>query len=298
MHKYQILLYYKYVYIADPQRIRDWQENLCRQLNLKGRIIVAQEGINGTVEGLVENTEEYIREMNKNSIFVDIVYKKSIGTGDAFPRLSVKVRPEIVSLHLDNENFYPWEVTGKYITAEELFNWYIQNKEFYVVDMRNDYEHRVGYFEKSILLPLKNFRDLPNVVHSISHLKDKTIVTVCTGGVRCEKGSGYLIKKVFKYVYQLKDGIVTFMEKFPNKYFLGKLFVFDKRVVIGFNIDSQEHVIVSKCERCGTASDNYVNCAYLHCKNIRRFIVCQECLKKDTFNSYCSVDCFTKDSPK
>ncbi len=287
---FQILLYYKYVNIDDPEKLRQDQIELCKNLNLKSRIIVAKEGINGTLEGKIEDTERYIQNMQNDSRFADMRYKKSTGTGNAFPRISVKVRPEIVSLHLGEEDFSPIETTGKYISAEELHDLFKSGDEFYIIDMRNDYEHKVGYFKNSILPALSNFRDLPNIVGDIAHLKDKKIITVCTGGVRCEKASGYLVKKGFNDVSQLKDGIVSYMEKYPNEDFLGKLYVFDGRVAMGFDTDSKNHVIVGKCDKCGKSSDNYVDCDYIHCKGHRHFICCENCLDENG-KSFCSDEC-------
>ena len=170
---------------------------------MKGRIIIAAEGLNGTVEGLLEHTQQYVEEMRKDLRFADMNFKRSPGTGQAFPKLSVKARSEIVSAHLGDEDVNPNEMTGKYLSAEELYNWIHSDKEFYIVDMRNDYEHSVGFFRNSILPPLKNFRDLPKILPSLTHLKNKTVVTVCTGGVRCEKASGFLVKHGFTDVYQL-----------------------------------------------------------------------------------------------
>lgn len=290
MNNYQILLYYKYIHLDNPEKFRDEQINLCQKLNLKGRIIVAPEGLNGTVEGLLEDTEKYIAEMNKDSRFADMNYKKSEGNGQSFPKLSVKARDEIVSLHLGEEDFSPEETTGKYLSAEEMHEWIHSGKEIYIVDMRNDYEFKVGYFKNSILPPLKNFRDLPEVLPQLEHLKEKTVITVCTGGVRCEKASGYLVRKGFKDVYQLHNGIVTYMEKYPNEDFLGKLYVFDNRVVMGFNTNSPEHTVVSTCDKCGKTSDNYVDCSYKHCKGHRHFVCCEDCYSADG-RTYCSQKC-------
>lgn len=288
----QILLYYKYVKIDDPVEVMNAQREICEKLNLKCRIIIAKEGINGTLEGEKENTEKYIEYMESQELFKGIHYKKSPGTGDAFPRISIKVRSEIVSAKLGDEDIDPNQITGKHLTAEELHEWYQNGEEFYIVDMRNDYEHKVGYFENSILAPLSNFRELPKVLETIAHLKDKKILTVCTGGVRCEKASGYLVKHGFKNVYQLFGGIQTYMEKYPNENFLGKLYVFDGRTVVGFNTDSAEHVIVGKCDKCGETSDNYVDCNYIHCKGHRHFICCENCYSADG-QPYCSDECYT-----
>ena len=128
----------------------------------------------------------------------------------------------------------------KYLSSEELDDW-TQNKdkEFYIVDMRNNYEYSLGHFKNSIL---------PKILPELEHLKNKTIVTACTGGIRCEKASEFLLKNNFADVYQLKDGTHTYMEKYPNRDLLGELFVFDNRVAIGFNLDSSDHKIV--CANC------------------------------------------------
>lgn len=289
--QYQVLLFYKYVNIDDPEQVKQDQSDLCKELGLKCRTIVAHEGINATLEGTVAATEEYIKRMQGNSLFKDIHFKRSQGNGRAFPKITVKVRPEIVSASLGADDVNPSVTCGKYITSEQLHEWLTKkNKEFYMVDMRNDYEHKVGYFEGSILAPLKNFRDLPKVLEELDHIKDKTVVTVCTGGIRCEKASGFLVKHGFSDVYQLYGGIHAYMEKYPNQHFKGKLYVFDGRVTMGFNVDSTEHQIVGQCEKCGEPADSYIDCGYLHCRNHRHFICCQECRDLEG-KAFCSNNC-------
>jgi UPF0176 protein len=284
---YQVLLYYKYVTIEIPEKVRNEQRKLCEELGLKGRIIVASEGINGTVEGTVEATEKYIEAMEKSEYFQYIHYKKSVGTGNAFPKLSVKARKEVVTARL--HDLSPNEITGKYITADELHAWFESKKEFYIVDMRNDYEYISGHFEGFIPSGLHNFFDLPDVLPKIAHLKDKTIVTVCTGGIRCEKASGFLVSNGFKDVYQLLDGIQTYMEKYPNKHFKGKLYVFDNRLTLGFNTNSPEHEIVGRCYYCDTPADTYVNCEYDLCHF--HHISCADCLDRETGFAFCKPEC-------
>jgi UPF0176 protein len=286
---HQILLYYKYVFIENAEEEMRRQKALCEQLNLKGRIIVAVEGINGTVEGSKENTEKYIEEMLKDQRFADIHWKRSIGDGNSFPKLSVKARKEIVSLHLGTCDINPNEITGTHLKPEELHEWIKNKKEFYIVDMRNAYEHKVGYFEGSILPPIENFRDLPKVVEQIKHLKNKTVLTVCTGGVRCEKASGFLITQGFTDVYQLDGGIVSYMEKYPNEDFKGKLYVFDGRITQSFYSDDPKHEIVGKCDTCSVPSENYVNCSNPICH--RHFIACINCLSKNEGKAFCPKGC-------
>lgn len=286
---YKILLFYKYVEINDPKAVRDWQYELCQKLGIKGRLIVAHEGLNVTLEGTAENVKKYVDELESDSRFRDIHFKWSVGNGNAFPKLSVKVRDEIVSLDLGAYDFSPNEVTGKYISPEELHELiHNSDEEFYIIDMRNDYEHKVGHFAGSIMPDMKNFRDLPKMLDELKDLKDKKIVTVCTGGVRCEKASGFLVKHGFKDVSQLYGGIVSYMEKYPNEDFLGKLYVFDGRVTMGFNVDSPDHVIVGKCEKCDKTCDNYVNCGYPRCN--KHFVCCDDCVNEEG-KPYCSDNC-------
>jgi UPF0176 protein len=290
---YEIILFYKYVHIDDPEAVAMLERARCASLGLTGRCIIAGEGINATYEGTKENVEKYITELECDTRFQNIQIKRSVGTGDAFPKLSVKAREEIVSLNLGMCDINPNETTGKHLKPEELHEWLAptcpeprrgskvegikDKKEFYIVDMRNAYEHKVGYFEGSILPPMENFRDLPKLVKQIAHLKDKTVLTVCTGGVRCEKASGFLITQGFKDVYQLDGGIVSYMERYPNEDFKGKLYVFDGRVTMSFQADDPKHQIVASCDSCGEQSENYVNCANPVCH--RHFIACKKCVK-------------------
>ena len=294
---YQVLLYYKYVKIEDPKFVMDSQIALCNELNLKGRIIIAEEGINGTVEGLRKNCAKYISFMKSDKLFKGISFKMSEGTGSAFGKLKIKVRSEVVTVKIKVD---PQKITGKYITAEKLHEWFEKGREFYIVDMRNDYEYISGHFKNFIPSGIHNFYDLPDVLPRLSHLKNKTIVTVCTGGIRCEKASGFLLMNGFNDVYQLKDGIQTYMEKYPNQHFLGKLYVFDNRLTLGFNTDSADHRIVGKCYGCGVPSDRYVNCEYNFCHF--HHIRCDDCLDKEILRpgsgqaglAFCKKDCKEK----
>lgn len=282
-----IILYYKYTPVLRPRDIMIQQRSICGELSLKGRVLVASEGINGTLEGDLEDIEKYCRYMDSHSLFGGINFKKSPGTGTAFPKLVVKARKEIVTGALAAADINPNEITGKYVTAEELHQHFLNNDEFEIVDMRNDYEQAVGKFEGSVLSGMTNFKDLKKVPKKIEHLKGKKIITVCTGGVRCEKASGYLLSQGFKDVYQLKDGIVSYMEKYPNQHFKGKLYVFDNRIMMGFKTDSPEHEIIGRCELCGTSSEFYENCADNDCH--KHFICCQKCRTNDM--PFCSSDC-------
>lgn len=278
MNDFQILLFYKYVFIENPEEARDWFVALSEKYHLKGRSIVSKEGINFTFEGKTQDTEDFLAEMQKDERFHNIHFKRSKGNGNSFPKLSIKVRDEIVTGNLGVCDIDPNEVTGKHLPPKELHDWIHSDKEFYIVDMRNAYEHKVGKFAGSITPALDNFRDLPKIIKSIAHLKNKTVVTVCTGGVRCEKASGYLITQGFTDVYQLDGGIVSYMEQYPNEDFEGKLYVFDRRVMMGFYTDDPKHKIIGKCDYCGDTTEQYINCGNKTCN--KHILMCDNCAEK------------------
>lgn len=278
---FSVLIYYKYELINKPDLEVSKHRFLCEKFNLKGRILIAKDGINGTVEGQNEDTQNYIKELQKDDFYQDIYFKKSSGKGDSFPKLQVRTRDEIVTTMLDyKDEIGPLVgVTGKYITSKELHSLFDSTEEYYIIDMRNDYEYSAGHFQNSVLLKnLRNFRDLPQVLSEIEHLKNKKVITVCTSGVRCEKASGFLIRHGFTDVSQLKDGIMEYMQQYPNQDFLGKLFVFDNRVLIGFNTGSKDHNVIGKCVKCRKISEHFID--YRDTDGIRKFqIVCEECME-------------------
>lgn len=282
---YEILLYYKYIDIPNPEELVDAHKEFGKKHNLKGRVIIAHEGINGTLEGTLEDSLAYQEWLKSNTLFSDIWFKKSPGTGEAFPRWSVKLRSEIVSLHLGEEDFSPTKLTGKRVDADTLHLWLEEGKDIEIIDMRNDYELEVGRFDKTNSINLDNFRDLKQKIKDLKDKKDKTIVSVCTGGVRCEKATGFLVKNGFDDVYQLDGGIVTYMEKYPKGHFKGKLYVFDNRVVMGVP-GGEDQPIIGRCKKCHQPSENYINCANLGCHD--HIIMCDECVK---LSPTCSVDC-------
>jgi UPF0176 protein len=284
--KFTVILFYKYTHIEDPAALVSWHRKFCAALNLKGRVIIAHEGINATFEGQTQNIEAYLAEFLKDPRFSDVHIKRSEGNGKAFPRLNIKLRPEIVSLHLEGEDVNPNKITGVHLKPEELHEWIKNKKDFHIIDMRNDFEQKVGYFEGSILPGMKRFRDLPKVLGKLLPLKEKTIVTVCTGGVRCEKASGYLLKKGFKNVYQLDGGIHSYMEKFKNDDFKGKLYVFDDRITMTYTPD-EKRTIVGRCDKCSAETERYVNCLYPPCHI--HFMACSNCVKDDKI--FCGIRC-------
>lgn len=286
---YQIVLFYKYVEIEDPEQLRLDQLQLQQNLGMTGRSIVSHEGVNMTMEATQENMEKYLDTMRSDKRFADIDFKVSPGTGEAFPKLSIKVRSEIVSTNLGDEDVNPNECTGTHLTPQQTHDLIHGDEEVVLVDMRNDYEQQVGMFEGALDSGMRNFRDLPETAEKLKDLKDKKIITYCTGGVRCEKASGYLKKKGFKDVSQMDGGIVRYLEAFDGKDFNGRLYVFDQRVTMD---PFGHHKVIGRCDRCGIHSEDYINCAYKPCN--KHMICCSRCRVGED-KGFCDEQCEEKE---
>lgn len=285
--KTKIILYYKYVTIENPQRILKEQRRLCESLNLKGRIILAHEGINGTLGGTVEEIEKYKNFMNSHELFKNIDFKESPGSADDFPRLRVVIKDEIVHLGIDTK-----EVTvkdgGKHLSPDEVHELLKENPDDLVIlDTRNNYESRVGTFKGSLTPNIKTFRELPQYIdENKEKFKDKKVLMHCTGGVRCERATAYLNqKKIAKEIYQVNGGIHRYTEKYPDGYFRGKNYVFDNRVTVRINND-----VLTDCDICKNPCDEYTNCINSLCN--KHFISCETCIER--LNNCCSETCSQK----
>lgn len=282
--KNKIILFYKYVNIKYPGEIRTWQRELCEKLNLKGRIIIACEGINGTVGGSPENIDQYVQAMNEHPFFGDIDFKESFATDEIFPKLKVKVRLEAVTLGIDARELTP-KNGGIHLTPEETHKLLEEKPEDLVIlDARNEFEAKIGKFTDAIVPDIQHFRELPEYIDNNKELfKDKQVLMYCTGGIRCERATTYLkSKNVAKEVYQIEGGIHRYIEKYPDGYFRGKNYVFDGRIAVKSNDD-----ILSACELCQTPCDDYTNCFNVRCN--KQFIVCTDCTTK--YENSCSTKC-------
>lgn len=275
----RVLLYYRYCKIEDPKTLMERERAVCEVLGLKGRIIIAHEGMNGTVEGTFDATEKFIEHLRRDKRFRLMDIKTSPGNGQSFPKLSVKVKPEIVATKFP-EHINPNKATGKYLPAHELKRMYENNDDFVVIDMRNDYEIESGYFEKTVNPGLVASRDLPIAMDKLKVYKDKKVVTVCTGGVRCEKMSAYLLDQGFKDVYQLHNGMHTFMEKYPGEHFKGTLYTFDNRKVMDFG---GEREVVGECIVCNNRTERYQDC---RCGCKTESLVCDGCKEVSNICEY------------
>ena len=197
----KIILYYKFAPLADPAMTMRWQRELCARLHLKGRIIISQHGINGTLGGELDDIKIYVREMNKTPNFKGIEYKWSDGERDDFPRLSIKVRKELVTLAPD-EDFDVFD-QGTPLKPKAWHQYIAEHPDVAILDARNDYESDIGAFKSAIKPKIKNFRDIKPELDRLP--KDKPVLTYCTGDIRCEYLSAYMKQKGFKDVYHL-DG--------------------------------------------------------------------------------------------
>lgn len=281
----KILLYYKYVSIEYPKRVLKWQQQICRDLNLKGRILIGHEGVNGTVGGEEQAIERYKITMRKNPLFADIDFKESTGDASYFPKMEIKVKKEVVHMGIDPEQLTV-ENTGDHLNADEV-HMLLSNKpdNLVILDARNNYEWRIGKFQDAITPDIKNFRELPDYIdQNIEQFKDKQVLMYCTGGVRCERATAYLNQKnVAQKVFQIDGGIVRYCEKYPEGFFRGKNYVFDRRVAVTINND-----VLTNCDLCPAACDEYTNCINAECN--AHYISCQGCMQK--YNNCCSNTCY------
>lgn len=269
---YQVLLYYHYTTIEDPEAFTKKHLKYCTNLGVLGRIIIAKEGINGTISGTKEATEQYMQDLMSMPGFEDMVFKIDEESIQPFRRISVKLKPELVNLGLQDD-INPHVLTGTYLEPKDYLE-KLKDPNVVVLDARNDYEYDLGHFRNAIKPNIKNFRELPQWVQENKHqFEGKTVLTYCTGGVRCEKFSGYLKREGIEDVYQLHGGIVTYGKDpvVQGQLWDGQCYVFDAR--IGVKINRVDPVIVGKDYFTGEPCERYINCANPECN---KQILCTE----------------------
>jgi UPF0176 protein len=269
MKPYLVLLYYQYVPIQDPDAYRTEQHLFCLEHNLRGRIIVASEGLNGTVSGLAADCQAYMEWVKSDPRFASMDFKVEAHEAHTFQKLHVRVKNEIVHSELPVN---PLERTGVHLTPEE-FKEMKNDPDVVLVDMRSNYEHAVGKFKGAVTFDMENLRELPDHVAEIEHLKDKKIITYCTGGIKCEKASAYLLERGFENVYQLHGGIIRYGLEAEGEDFDGKCYVFDGRLTT--NVNKVNPAVISRCYVCNTPSERMVNCANSDCN--RHMPLCEQC---------------------
>lgn len=296
----KILLYYKFTPLSDPEAVKLWQKTLCDSLHLKGRILVSRHGLNGTVGGEMEDLKTYIKETKKLPGFKDIVFKWSDGSRDDFPRMSVKHRRELVGFKNSDDEFEVDEVGvvggGKHLKPEqvnEMVEKYGDDVVFF--DGRNAHEAKVGKFKNAVIPNTNTSRDFIAELESDKYddIKDKKVISYCTGGIRCEVISAMMKKRGFKEVYQIDGGIVKYGEKYGDDgLWEGALRVFDKRMVTNF---SSKAKTIGECTHCQGKTSNFENCAHAECNDL--VLICETC-KENPDLLFHTSDCRKKHQSK
>lgn len=286
MSRYITLLFYKYVRLEDAESFALRHLKFSKELGIKGRVLIGEEGINGSVSGSEELCQAYKEHLWADPRLSDIWFKEEVVIKPSFQKMHVRYRKEIVTLSDTASYIDPNTITGTYLEPE-AFAAMKDEEDVIVVDMRNDFEHRVGKFKNALTLPMKHFRDLPSLLPHLEPYKDKKIIAYCTGGIRCEKATGYLMTKGFKEVFQLHGGILNYYQKTGGKDFEGKMYVFDNR--LHTNVNDINPTIISRCFVCGTPSERMINCSNPEC-NVH-VAVCEECGWK--LEGACSDQCQT-----
>ena len=282
------ILYYKFTTITDPEAVKLWQRALCEKLNLKGRIIISEHGINGTLGGDIKDVKAYIKETKTYPGFKTTVFKWSDGSIDDFPKLKVKVRPEIVTFGIADElkvNEQGVIGGGKHLKPEQIHQLIEERGDDVIFfDGRNAYEAAVGKFDDAIVPDVRHTRNFATELEDPKYdaIKDKPIVTYCTGGIRCEVLSMMMKNRGFKDVYQIDGGIVKYGEKYGDEgKWKGSLYVFDDRMGMKF---SDKAVDIGQCVHCAGKTSNYENCANKACNDL--ILICESCA---TDHDYCAA---------
>lgn len=284
----KIILYYKFMPIAEPEAVRLWQKTLCEKLNLRGRIIISRHGINGTLGGDLDDLKTYVKDTRQ--YFKGTAFKWSEGGREDFPKLSVKVRDEIVTFDAADElkvNENGVVGGGEHLKpheVNELVNRYGDEVVFF--DGRNAYEAAVGRFKNAVVPNTRTTKDFVKELESgrYDEIKNKKVITYCTGGIRCEVLSSLMKNRGFKDVYQIDGGIVKYGEKYGDDgLWEGSLYVFDKRMGTKFSRRAKD---IGQCIHCHAKTSNYENCANKACNEL--IIVCGNCLAQKTFCVICS----------
>ena len=270
---YRVLLYYNYTKIENPEQFAKEHLALCKSLGLKGRILVAEEGINGTASGTIEATQQYMDWMHNDERFKDTWFKIDESEGHAFRKMFVRPRKELVALNLE-EDVDPLRLTGEYLDPKS-FKEALLEEDTIVLDARNDYEYDLGHFRGAIRPDIRNFRELPEWIRENKEkFMDKKVVTYCTGGIRCEKFSGWLLREGVENVAQLHGGIATYGKdpEVKGEMWDGKMYVFDDRISVEINqVDKQ---IIGNDWFDGTPCERYINCGNPSCN--RQIITSEE----------------------
>lgn len=288
MEPQKVILFYRFTPIADPEAMLLWQRTLCESLGLKGRVLISTQGINATLGGAMTALTRYVRQTKAYAGFADLNVTWSEGTGEEFPRLRVRVRDEIVSFGAPGELVVDDDGVvggGAHLTPAQVHD-LVAQRDVVFFDARNAFEARIGRFKGAVVPDVETTRDFVGEFESgkYDHLKDRPIVTYCTGGIRCEVLTSVMRNRGFTEVYQLRGGIVNYGEQFADEgLWEGSLYLFDARMNREFSDASQ---VLGACERCEKPTSRYYNCANLACRKL--ILLCDAC-EEDNLSTNCQA---------
>lgn len=270
--EYRVVAFYKYVHIEEADVFAVRHLKYCQRLGIGGRIIVADEGMNGQLSGTIEQCETYMRDLLLDCRFEGTDFKVDPADQPAFAKMHVRYKAEIVNSGMNELGIDPSKRTGKHLSGED-FKKLKTREDVVILDVRSNYETMVGRFKGAKTLDMENFREFPDKIKELEDLKDKTVITYCTGGIKCEKASALLLERGFKDVYQLDGGVIKYAKETGGEDFEGKLYVFDGRVVV--DVNQVNPSLISHCIHCGTPSARMINCSDELCNN--QIVMCEQC---------------------
>lgn len=260
---YEVILYYNFHPVEAPEQFAADHKAFCKELGVKGRVYVAEEGINGTLGGTPEQIEQYQKHLCSIDGFADTAFKTDIADEIPFAKLKCKTRDEIVALHAEVDHSH----TGNYLEPDEWREVMESDTDYVMIDVRNDYESKIGHFEGALKPDVEYFYNFPEWLEDDAQIKkDKKVLMYCTGGIRCEKFSALMKENGWEDVNQLHGGILRYGKEEGGEYFKGKCFVFDDRLVVPVNEDDMEPI--AECEITGKPADTYINCANMQCNKL------------------------------
>ncbi len=283
---YLIVAYYLYTPVEDPHEEVRKHHAFLGARDVRSRIYISHEGINGEFSALREDAEAYMEWLKSDPHFAAVDFKVDEWHEHVMPRLTIKFRKQLVALDVSPD----MSLGGTHVSAEEWRQMLQQRDEDTVlIDVRNDYESKVGHFEGAILPQLESFRQFPEYAAELKEKCDpkKTkVMMYCTGGIRCEIYSALLKENGFEQVYQLSGGVIRYGQDVGGEHWHGKLFVFDDRLSVPVGPEEQSEVI-SCCKYCSASTDSYYNCANMDCNEL--FLLCPSCAEK--MRGCCSEEC-------
>ncbi len=284
-HTHWVLAYYSFTPLADPHGEVAKHKAFLGARDATCRVYISEQGLNGQLSAIRADAEAYIEWMHQRPEFKDVRFKVHPYHEQVFPRLTIKYRPKLVAIDADVD----LSLGGEHVSPKRWQEMLESTDERILIDVRNDYEWKVGRFEGAELPPCETFREFTAYA---DNLKEKTdpkkipVMMYCTGGIRCELYSAILKEKGFDKVYQLDGGVIGYGLDQGSKHWLGKLFVFDDRMAVPISTQ-EESPVIGTCHHCGKANDSYYNCANMDCNNL--FLCCPECLEKH--KGCCTTTC-------